>query len=193
MEQCLALDTLGEPLNTLELVLYIPWMIFFATWLLSFVHYDLAIFVTTSLVNYVLYGFFFAAAQAIGWRSALAKPCDSFLYNIYEFQWPSASLVAWLTNTFLLVLYHVQRRHDWWFVVANRSKWTWHYKALLGITILAPPAAFIAFLLLSGIQSIGALILNVLLSLALLALLWAIVPGYPTADALIHLVHELYF
>jgi hypothetical protein len=193
MEQCLHLTALSEPLRTLELVLYIPSMTFFATWLLSFVHYDRAIFVTTSLTNYVFYGFLFFASSSIGWRSPLATDCDSFLYDIFEFQWPSASLITWLANGVLLVWYHAQRGEDWWLFKSDpQRKWTWTYSLLLVLTIAVPPLAFIAFLLLASIQSIGAMVLNVLSALLLVALLRSIVPTYRVADELLSLVGSLY-
>jgi hypothetical protein len=184
MEQCLDLARLGEPERTFELVLYYPWMCFLALWLLSFIHYDRAIFLASTVTNYIFYGLLNVAASGVGWRSPMAKPCESFLYSIFTYQWPCPSFVVWLASGILLITYHYRRRRAWWSYFDD-NRWTWRWASLLLITIFLPPLIYVAFLVITGIQSLVAVLLNIGTAVALVLVLLLAIPNYKVADALI--------
>jgi hypothetical protein len=184
MEQCLNLASLGEPERTFEILLYYPWMCFLAIWVLSFIYYDRALFLASTLTNYVFYGLLQVAAFGVQWQSPMATPCDSFIYNIFQYQWPCPSFIVWLAGGALLITYHYRRRRTWWSYL-DEKRWTWGWATLLLMTILLPPLFYIAFLVITGIQSIVAIVLNILTAVAIVLLILLAIPDYKVADALL--------
>jgi len=187
MEQCLDLASVPPAWRCLELALYTPWLVFAATWLLSFVFYDAVLFCASLFVNYFVYAQLTYLARGFGWLSPAAQPCAAGFYDIYRYQWPNPTLVTVFAYTLVLFLYHWRQRQLWW-VAAGRATgngWTWLRRALLVLTLALPPVAIVAALLALGVQTALALVLNLALAASVAVFALALFGKLRRAEALI--------
>ena len=177
MEQCLALDTLAPELRLFEIVLYVPYAAFVVTWILGFVHYDWALFLSNVLISYVAYVAILAIAPIIDWQSPRAVPCDSLLYQGYRYQWPCSACILWVAFGAVMFVHHLSRRKLWWPTLVGEAQWRTPRRILFVLTLALPPILHALFLLVSEIQSPLALLANWLTVFGLAILVRTIIPS----------------
>lgn len=164
MEQCLDLNMNAMVWRNLELVLYTPWIAFAATWLLSFVFYTAVLFFSSIFLNYIVYAHITYLARGFAWISPASRVCQNAFYDIYRYQWPNPTIITIFSYTMVMAYYHWRQRDLWWDASgrATGNGWNWLRRILLALTVTLPPILFVVTLVLLRIQSVMAVVLNLM-------------------------------
>lgn len=183
MSACLGSSDVVLLASKVELVLYAPYFAFAVTWVLGFIHYDWALFLSNLLINYVSYVAMQAIAPALNWRTTVidSTSCTSEIYQNYIYYWPCSSCSLWIAFGIVLFVHHLSRRRLWWPTLVRERRWWLVRRTIFVLTLAVPPIFHAAFLLATGMQSGISLALNWFSAFVLTIAVRTIIPSEKVA------------